>query len=154
MRLAQTSLLAVLFVTALGCTRTKTVDRDGLAEPPSFESPTGTTTLTGANIGSLSNGLAIERLVTARCARETACNNVGGEKRFTNYDLCTSELRSSVGKDLEPSECKRGMDEDALDKCMDAIRSESCNNPIETLQRLATCRTSALCLKDNETPKR
>ena len=107
----------------------------------------GTTTVTGADLGSMANGVAIERIATARCSRETACNNVGADKRFTNCDLCSSELRSSIGKDLAPSECPRGIDEAALDNCMDAIRSESCNNPVETIQRVATCRTSEICMR-------
>ena len=153
MRLVQASFLGVAWLTALtavvACNRTKHVDRDGLSEPPSLDNQgerVGVTTVTGAEVGSLSNGLAIERIVAARCSRETACNNVGADKRFTNYELCTSELRSKV-EELGPRECLRGMDAGAIDNCLDAISSESCNSPSDTLQRLAACRMSAMCIK-------
>jgi hypothetical protein len=147
-----------------GCKR-EHVDRDGYAER-NFDYGTGatdrsgagnagnagnervgTTTVTGADYAALSSDLAVERIVAARCARETACNNVGSDKHFVNHDVCARELRSKIGDDLRPSECPLGIDGSAIDKCMDAIRTESCNNPIDTISRLATCRTSELCLK-------
>lgn len=166
MKLVHRSLLGIAsaaLVVCAGCNRNH-VDRDGFAER-NFDDKSGpkdtngfgdksgagdrvgTTTVTGADYGSLSNELAIERIVAARCARETSCNNVGPDKHFVNHDVCARELRSKLGDDLEPSECPRGVDPAAIDKCMESIRTESCNNPIDTISRLAACRAGDMCLK-------
>ena len=68
-------------------------------------------------------------------------------RKYASYEACSRELRSEVGGDLEPSECPRGIDAKELDNCMEAIRGESCRNPVETLSRLAACRTRAMCLE-------
>jgi hypothetical protein len=147
---------AAVLVACVGCKR-EHVDRDGFAErnfdygatdkSGAGDDRVGTTTVTGADIGALPNELAVARIVAARCARETSCNNVGPDKHFVNHDVCARELSSRIGDDLKPSDCPRGIDSAAVDKCMDAIRTESCNNPIDTISRLATCRTSDMCLK-------
>lgn len=149
-----------LFALALVACKTNHVDRDGYAERnfdrsgaindragASTDDHVGTASVTGADLGGMSNDLAIERIVGARCARETACNNVGADKHFVSPEVCARELHSRIGDDLKPAECPRGLDEAALDKCMDAIRTESCSNPTDAIQRLAACRTSDLCIK-------
>ena len=151
MRLVHRSLLAFACVGALvACSRTN-VDRDGnersYGDKSGASDRIGTTTVTGGNVGALTNQLAVERIVAARCQRETACNNIGSDKHFTTFDLCSRELRSKVGDDLKASECPRGIDAKELDECMESIRTESCNNPIDTISRLAACRTSDMCLK-------
>jgi len=145
---------------AVGC-KSKPADREGFAERnydyqsgATDKSGAGTTTITGAEVGSLSSDLAVERIVAARCARETACNNVGPDKHFVDSDTCARNLRGSLGDDLKPSSCPRGIDSTSVDKCMEAIRSESCNNPIDTISRLAACRTSEMCLKADTGTKR
>lgn len=107
----------------------------------------GVTTVTGADLGSQANDTAIDRITSARCARETACNNVGSDKHFVSHDVCVREVRAKLGDDLRTAECPRGIDSEALEKCMEATRTESCNNPVETIQRLAACRAGDLCLK-------
>ena len=160
-RILEATCIAALLVSAASATvacKSNHVDRDGFAER-NFDyqtgatdksgagTQTGTTTITGADIGALSSDAAVERIVAARCARETACNNVGADKHFTDSDACARHLRSSLGDDLKPSACPRGIDAAAVDKCMESIRSESCNNPIDTISRLAACRTSDMCMK-------
>jgi Family of unknown function (DUF6184) len=160
-KLVQCSLLGVACLTAcVACNKTGP-DRDG-NQPRDFDDKSGSsapaapgervgvTTVTGADMGALSNDLAVERIVAARCARETQCNNVGSDKHFVDHDTCAVELRKHMGTDLRAAECPRGIDGTALDTCMESIRSESCNNPIDTIQRLAACRTAELCLKTNE----
>lgn len=148
---AATCIGALVVCAGSGCKRDH-VDRDGYAERnfdtgATDQSGAGTTTITGANVGALSSESAIERIVVARCARETACNNIGSDKRFASSELCARELRTTVGDDLAPSKCPRGIDAAAVDKCTDAIRTESCNNSVDTVYRLATCRASAMCLE-------
>ena len=124
-------------VVALGaCNRERAVDRDP-----------GTTTVTGANVPSVSNGSAVGRIVGARCARELACNNVGSDRRFASQDVCSQSLRIDMKDDLNASDCPQGVDQKELEGCLAEIKSESCNNPIDKIERLAACRTSDLCLK-------
>lgn len=130
-------------------------DRSGAADPKSAGADqVGTTTVTGADLGALSSDLAVQRIAAARCARETACNNVGADKQFVDQDACARAIRTKLGTELEPSSCPRGIDAEATDRCMEAIRTESCNNPVDTLTRLAACRASELCLKADTTKKR
>jgi hypothetical protein len=152
---------------ALGCNRNH-VDRDGSGErnldyatgasdksgAGDANEIAGTTTVTGAEFGTLSGELAVERITAARCARETACNNVGADKHFVDHDVCAREVRKRLASDLDPKQCTNGIDATAVDKCMDAIRAESCNNPVDTLSRLAACRASDMCMKAEPIKKR
>ena len=156
MTLVQRCFHGVAVALALVACKTNHVDRDGYAERnfdrsdrsgATNDDRAGTTTVTGADLGGMSNDLAIERIVGARCARETACSNVGADKHFVSPEVCARELHSRISHDLEPKDCPRGLDGAALDKCLDAIRSESCSNPIDAIQRLTACRTSGLCVK-------
>ena len=177
MKLEQRSLFSAACVAALvvsasaasvACNRNR-VDRDGFAER-NFDyqtgesdksgagdantSAVGATTVTGADIGALSNELAVARIVAARCARETSCNNVGADKHFVDHDVCARDVHAKLASDLDRNQCPRGLDSLAVDRCMDAIRAESCNNPIDTISRLAACRGSDMCLKADTTKKR
>jgi len=122
-------------------------DRDRPSDYPSLndnKDKSGTTTITGANI--TSNESAVTRIVNSRCAREASCNNVGPDKRFVSQDVCTGKVRADMKNDLNASDCPYGVDAKELDECLEAIRTESCNNPIETISRIAACRTSDMCL--------
>lgn len=107
----------------------------------------GTTTVTGANVGAVNNESAIARIVAARCARESACNNVGSDKRFTSAAVCSQKLKNDMRDDLNAKDCPRGIDQKELNECLVEIKNEDCNNPIDMIGRLAACRTSDLCLK-------
>jgi hypothetical protein len=108
--------------------------------------------VTGAGI--VENESAIDRIIHARCAREAACNKIGGgDKRFTSRDVCMQKIRADMRDDLKKSECPRGIDGKELEECLTEIRDENCNNPIDAISRLAACRTSDLCLK-TDTPNR
>jgi hypothetical protein len=105
----------------------------------------GTTTITGANF--VGADAATDRIVASRCARELTCSNVGPDKHFKTTDACVVEVRKGMRTDFDTTQCTSGIDGAALDKCLDSIRSESCTNPIDTLSRMAACRTGALCAR-------
>jgi hypothetical protein len=160
--------LAFSLLALCACNR----DRDRSYESPKFSEPlkdypslgerelrnpneqdrAGTTTLTGASSW-IANVAAIDRLVASRCAREVSCSNVGPDKHFADGDACTREVRKKLNDELKTSACPNGIDGKELDECLDAIRKESCTNPVDTVSRLAACRTSELCLKI-EAPRR
>jgi hypothetical protein len=143
-------LVPALCLVALGACNRDRVDvdkREGRVTVDTDRDRSGTTTVTGANVGAVGNENAIERIVAARCAREAACNNVGADKRFTSRDLCTQKIKADMRDDLNAKDCPRGIDQKELNECLVEIKNEDCNNPIDMIGRLAACRTSDLCLK-------
>lgn len=103
----------------------------------------GQATITGANV--VSNQAAIDRIVAARCQRAAACNDIGADREYASRDVCMREIRTSMRDDLKASECPGGIDAKELNECLTEIRNENCNNPLDTIGRLAACRTSDLC---------
>ncbi|HEX4335939.1 MAG TPA: DUF6184 family natural product biosynthesis lipoprotein [Polyangiaceae bacterium] len=89
---------------------------------------------------------AIKDIVTARCDREERCSNVGADKTYATRDACTSKLDGTTQSDINLSDCKHGVDRPKLHECLDKIHAEDCGNPIDTLSRVAACRTGALCI--------
>jgi len=147
-----------LAIVAVGCNRDRVDhDRTGVGVPGDRSGDRvgrtneglGTTTVTGANVGKVGNQTAVDRIVAARCAREASCNNVGPNKHWESGASCTQKVGADMKDDLNASECPAGIDEKELNECLESIRGENCNNPIDTIGRLAACRTSDLCLKTN-----
>ena len=138
--------VSVAGLTVVACNRDK-AGQAGQAGPtdPNAQDRSGSTTLTGASL--VSNESAIDRIVAARCAREVTCSNLGPDKHYATGDNCIREVRTKLNDEIRPSECPRGIDAKELDECLDAIRSESCTNAVETVARLAHCRAGSLCLK-------
>lgn len=136
---------AACLIAVAACSRDRDrVGRDGLGTEG--RTLPGETTVTGANVGKLGNDVAIRRIVEARCAREQSCNNVGGDRRYSSNDACMQTVRGDMKDDLNANDCPHGIDQKELDECLSAIKTESCNNPIEKIERVAACRTSDLCL--------
>ncbi len=123
------------------------LDREHTGLTDKKQDGVGTTTVTGANVGAIQNTSAIEKIVAARCAREMSCKNVGTEKRFASNDVCGREIRNDMRDDLNSTDCPYGVDQKELNECLDSIKNESCGNPLETISRLAACRTSDMCLR-------
>ncbi|MBX3207259.1 MAG: hypothetical protein KF764_19585 [Labilithrix sp.] len=140
---------------AVGCNRDRadrerTVGQDrtpvtGEDRPTGEREPRGVTTVTGAGV--LGNTAAIERIVAARCQREAGCKNIGAEKKHVSEQACVQKLKADMKDDLGTNECPRGIDNKELNDCLSAIHKEECNNPIDSISRLAACRSSELCLK-------
>ncbi|MBX3196958.1 MAG: hypothetical protein KF894_02275 [Labilithrix sp.] len=112
---------------------------------PNDQDRAGVTTLTAASW--VANDAAIDRIVASRCAREVACNNIGPDKHLATGEVCAREVRTRIHAELKASECPSGIDGKELDECIDAIRSESCTNPIDSVARVAACRSSELCVR-------
>lgn len=121
-------------------------DQSGSAgKDPDQQDRSGAATLTSASFTTKES--AVDRITAARCAREVTCSNIGADKHFATNDKCVSEVKSRLDADLGPNDCPDGIDAKQVDECLDAIRKESCTNPMSTVARLAECRTSSLCVK-------
>lgn len=88
---------------------------------------------------------SIDRITMARCSREARCNNIGNGKKYDNREQCQREIRDSAYDSLGPTECTSGIDQAQLNECLAAIQGEECGNVIDTIERVAACRSSALC---------
>jgi hypothetical protein len=139
---------ALCLAAAVGCNRDRVSERDhGTTTTERAGDRSGTTTVTGANVGAVGNEAAIDRIVAARCAREATCNNVGADKHYTSRDVCSQKIKADMRDDLSANDCPRGIDQKELNECLESIQKEDCNNPIDAISRLAACRTGDLCLK-------
>ena len=111
---------------------------------PAAKTPVGETTVTSQNAA---DKTVVDKLATARCDQEQGCNNIGSGAKFASRDVCLDQIRGSIGNDLNGYKCQRGLDSDAIDHCMMAIKGEECSHPFDTLMRLDKCRSGSICMK-------
>jgi|SRR5580658_7721787 hypothetical protein len=108
--------------------------------------PASRTHLTSAQPAAAPVNLAsIDAIALARCDREQRCDNVGAGKTFSNREACLNDIRSKGDNDLTTSACPGGIDTTRLQTCLDAVRTERCDNPLDAVGRLSACRTDSLC---------
>ena len=105
----------------------------------------GQTTTSGAEI--LPAEDAVNRLTARRCERESDCNNIGAGKKYDDHAACEREVAHDLTSDLRPASCTYGVRGDKLEECLQELRNEKCGNPLDTVSRLATCRTGRICLR-------
>jgi hypothetical protein len=84
-----------------------------------------------------SNEDAIRQLTTARCQREEACNNIGQGKRYDDQSACQREVAQNSRSMFRTEDCGRVM-QSRLNNCIDEVRTQACNNPIDEISRLVT----------------
>jgi hypothetical protein len=97
----------------------------------------------GGPVRAINPSNALDRLVAARCDREVRCNNVGPKEKFASRAECVAKYRDDRRDEINADKCPGGVDENELEECVHAIRSESCGNPFGH----SDCRTGNLCLK-------
>ena len=104
----------------------------------------GTPSTTSAAV--VDNSQAINSITYARCSRENACNNIGAQdKKYQTFDACVKELNHDTGITLRADKCPQGVLADRLDGCLNDIRTERCDNPLDTIERIGSCRKGMLC---------
>ena len=89
----------------------------------------------------------VQRIADARCAHEQKCKNIGTGQKYASLDVCKQQLVSDTTGSLNATKCPRGLDQDALNKCMNAIDKEPCSVSVDMLSRVFDCRADALCMK-------
>jgi len=87
---------------------------------------------------------ALRTISSARCEHEQRCNHIGTGRRYESAQTCRTVVRNDFSQGLNARDCA-SVDHQELSECMAEIRSEDCNSPIDTLQRLAACRTAGMC---------
>lgn len=121
--------------TTTGATVTPTVNNAETATPRD-------TTPTAGLLDTDPNDSAIDRITSARCAREFACNRVGSGKKWTDDNACRRETRQNVRGDYNSTEC-HVIQSDKLQSCVDAIRDEKCDTLIGP--DFGVCRRGNIC---------
>ncbi|MBX3203489.1 MAG: hypothetical protein KF764_00410 [Labilithrix sp.] len=104
--------------------------------------PATTTTTTGA----LSHDDAVMRLASARCDREVSCNDVGAGKKYADRDTCMREAGQNARGTLRADQCAT-LDQSNLSSCLNDIKNERCSNPLDSLERVASCARGKLCIE-------
>jgi len=110
----------------------------------------GTTTTTSASVegemlGSFQNEAAIGSVTDARCNREYACGRVGPGQHFATFVDCRTELDGDVRAALSPSKCSRSIDDSAVSHCLSEIRDQKCDNTLDSVGNISSCRSSEVC---------
>jgi hypothetical protein len=90
-------------------------------------------------------GSAVESIAEARCARESRCDNIGSEKKYSSMEDCVARVRDDWKGDLDARSCLSGVNETQLKECVGAIRAEECSSPFDTLERISACTPSQIC---------
>jgi hypothetical protein len=139
--------LASAGMLVLGCEHTD--DRNVATSSPAPQpvaQPIGATNAQPAS--SAVDPSVVERLSTARCDREQACDNVGDGKKYASRHVCLDQLRGSIENDLNSYQCPRGIDGAAVQQCLSAIAGEECGaHPVEAITRMDRCRNASMCMK-------
>ncbi len=92
------------------------------------------------------SGSAVESLAEARCARESRCDNIAADKRYSSMEDCMARVREDWRADLDARACPSGINQPQLDECLSEIRAEECSSPFDTLERVAACTASQICI--------
>ena len=89
----------------------------------------------------------VTSLAAERCDREARCKNIGAKEKYKSRTECIAEMERDKRDDLNSDVCPGGIRQKELSDCLQAIHDEACGNPLDTLTRLAACRSGNLCAK-------
>ena len=90
---------------------------------------------------------AVTSLAAERCDRELRCKNIGAKEKYKTRAECVADMERDKRDDLNSDVCPGGIRQKELNDCLQAIHDEACGNPLDTLTRLAACRSGNLCAK-------
>lgn len=98
-----------------------------------------------AEMNTAEGSSAVESISEARCTRESRCDNVGPSKRYSSMEDCVTRVREDWREELDARACPGGISDEQLDECVNAVRSEECSSPLDTLERITECTQSQIC---------
>lgn len=88
---------------------------------------------------------AADKIVAARCDRETLCRNIGPGKKYETRDGCDIAVHEETAPALNGEACKKGVDSSQLAACLAELKQENCASELRALEQLSSCRRAALC---------
>lgn len=141
--IASLMLTSAAIVCVSGCRKEshRRNDEVGATSPSTVEPPPSAAELTATRV---SGPNAIDQMVEARCARAATCNQVGYRERFDSRAACVRRVRPAMEGMLGRMACPAGIHQRGLVGCLDAIKSEPCEGPLDALD-LQACGLSDLC---------
>ena len=83
---------------------------------------------------------AAAQLASVQCTHEDACGNVGPAGMFSTFDVCVSAMHVSQRRRFDTTECAKGIDPYALDRCLEDTRAEACNASVTSCGNAQLCR--------------
>ncbi len=98
-----------------------------------------------AEIPESESSSAVDSISEARCARESRCDNIGSDKKYSSMEGCVARVREEWKEDLDARACPTGVNHAQLDECLSQVRSEECSNPFDTLGRVTACTAGQIC---------
>ena len=119
---------------------TVTIDRNGV---PLAEAPEATSAAAKQSADTLRDGILA--IVDSRCEAEMKCGNIGVSRKFETLADCQQQNSDSVRSRFENDQCRSKFDRQVLEKCLSALGDDACNAPTDPLERIETCRSSAIC---------
>lgn len=88
---------------------------------------------------------AAQGIAQARCEREARCDDIGPGKRHASPTACYNDVINNRADDLTGQSCPGGVENQHFARCLNSIRNEGCGRPLDTISRIANCRTGELC---------
>ena len=149
-------LVMISALAALGCTsdidasRTKAADDHGA----NLQSP-GAKILIAAETISVEEAAVVigeERAASlaitgALCNGSDRCKALGIEGAHESRVQCFREIGEDWNGRIGRHRCANGVDPARLGTCLDLVRNDKCQSPLDTLARLASCQPSVFCRK-------
>jgi hypothetical protein len=94
----------------------------------------------------MSNDQVVRQVAEERCKREQRCGEIGPNEDYASLESCRVDMYASTLDDLGLDECPGGIDNNDLQMCLTEIRNEDCDNPMDSFERVAACRSGMLCI--------
>ena len=88
---------------------------------------------------------AADKIVAARCDRETLCRNIGLGKKYETRDGCDIAVHQETALSLNGEVCKKGVESSQLASCVSELKQENCASQLRALEQLSSCRRAVLC---------
>ena len=89
----------------------------------------------------------IDHIATATCDREQSCGTIGPGAYFASREVCMQSVRDKYGPKLSFSMCPGGLDDKAVNACVESLKANECSTPGDTIARMGKCSASDLCMK-------
>lgn len=88
-----------------------------------------------------------EQLVRSRCGRELQCGKIGPEKAYSSGTDCLSRVQSDWQTALGTRQCRRGVNEAGLGRCLSFVRVQDCQDRYSDATLDNQCRPDQICLE-------
>jgi len=149
-------LVVIALVAAVGCASDNDASGAGAADDPVAKlQPQGAKISVAAETISVEEAAMVigaQRAASlaitgALCNRFDRCEDIGTNRTFESRQQCFRETGEEWTVRFSGHDCMTGLDTVLLEACLDLVKNDECQNPLDTLARLAACQPSVFCRK-------